>query len=260
MRGEIAHLGSTGNLGGAYHPDMVADPDPLALAADFPSPSRAEWRALVAAVLARSGVAGDPEDALTSITYDGIRIKPLYTADDVEGLDAAGRPGHPPYVRGSTEYGAVVSGWDVRTRPVGTDVATVNRAALQDLQSGASSLWLTVGLGALAVEDIGAALAGVYLDLAPVALDAGPSTFEAAQALLAVAGERGVAAAELRGTLGADPIGLRARTGVAADRDLLPRLTAERVTFGGLRLATVDATVYNDAGASDAQELGIATG
>src|SRR4051812_9450970 len=238
---------------------MPADPDPLALAADFPASSRAEWRALVAAVLARSGVDGDPEDALSSTTYDGIRIQPLYTADDAAGLAPAGRPGHPPYVRGGTEEGAIVAGWDVRTRPVGADVAAVNRAARQDLESGATSLWLTVGPGAVAVADIGAALAGVYLDLAPIALDAGPATFDAAQALLAVAAERGVAAGELRGTLGADPVGWRARTGADAQLDLLPRLAAARSTFGGLRLATVDGTVYTDAGASDAQELGVAT-
>jgi methylmalonyl-CoA mutase len=95
----------------------------LALAADFPAATREEWRDLVAAVLAKSGVAedADPEDALSSTTYDGIRIRPLYTADDAPSLDAAGRPGHPPFVRGATEHGAAATGWDVRTRHADPD-------------------------------------------------------------------------------------------------------------------------------------------
>src|SRR4051812_2464851 len=238
---------------------MPTDPESLALAADFPTPTRAEWRTLVAAVLAKSGVDADPEQALSHTTYDGITIKPLYTAEDAHSLDADGLPGHPPYVRGATEDGATASGWDVRTRHAGPDAAAANRAILQDLETGATSLWLTVGPGGLAVADLPAALGGGYLDLAPIALDAGTETEPAAQALLTVAEQRGVPAAELRGTLGADPIGLRARTGAPADLDVLTRLAGRRAEFGALRLATVDATVFHDAGASDAQELGLGT-
>jgi methylmalonyl-CoA mutase len=59
--------------------------------------------------------------------------------------------------------------------------------------------------------------------------------------------------------LGADPIGTRARTGAVADLDLLTTLVTARGTASGLRIATVDATIYHDAGASDAQEIGIGT-
>ena len=68
------------------------------------------------------------------------------------------------------------------------------------------------------------ALDGVYLDLAPVALDAGADTAAAAAALFALAESRAVPAVELRGTLGADPIGLAARTGTVPDLDLLGEL------------------------------------
>ncbi|MDT4911233.1 MAG: methylmalonyl-CoA mutase [Pseudonocardiales bacterium] len=236
-------------------------PATLALAADFPAPTRDEWRALVAAVLAKSGVAedADPEDALSSTTYDGIRIRPLYTADDAHGVDADGLPGHPPFVRGATERGAAATGWDVRTRHADPDAKRTNTAALADLETGATSLWLVVGAGGLDVADLATVLDRVYLDLAPIALDAGAQSWQAAQALLTVAEQRGVDPAELRGTLGADPIGTRARTGADADVDVLLRLGEQSKAFGTMQLATVDATVYHDAGASDAQELGIAT-
>jgi methylmalonyl-CoA mutase len=241
-------------------PAEPLEPQSLALAADFPTPSRAEWRALVAAVLAKSGVAEDvdPEDALSYTTYDGIRIKPLYTADDAHDLDADGRPGHPPFVRGATPDGATAAGWDVRVRHADPDVARTNKAALNDLESGATSLWLVLGAGGLAESDLEAVLDGVYLDLAPIVLDAGPDTLSAASALLTLSKQRGVDPAELTGSLGADPIGTRARTGAAADLDLLPTIGEQSKAFPNLRLATVDGTVYHEAGASDGQELGIA--
>ncbi|HEV7203987.1 MAG TPA: methylmalonyl-CoA mutase family protein [Jatrophihabitans sp.] len=238
---------------------MPNEPESLALAADFPTPSRDDWRALVSAVLAKSGAGDgvDPEDALSYTTYDGITIKPLYTADDAHGVSADGRPGHAPFVRGATEDGGAATGWDVRTRHADPDPARTNAAVLADLERGATSLWLVVGDGGLAVDDLDAALQGVYLDLAPIVLDAGAHTERAAQALLTLSEQRGVDPAELSGNLGADPIGTRARTGAEADLGLLPTLSAQSTRAPKLRVATVDATVFHDAGASDAQELGL---
>jgi methylmalonyl-CoA mutase len=46
----------------------------LPLAAEFPATSQAEWRKLVEAALK----GGSFEKQLTSQTYDGLRIEPLY--------------------------------------------------------------------------------------------------------------------------------------------------------------------------------------
>ena len=240
---------------------MSGDCEPLALATDFATPTRDEWRALVAAVLARSrmpGGSGDPEEQLSSTTYDGIRIRPLYTSEDAPGVAAAGLPGRPPFVRGRTD-GAAVTGWDVRTRHAAADAAALNAAALADLQTGGTSLWLVVGEGGLPIGGLRSALDGVHLDLAPIALEAGVHTERAAAELLALATERGGHPAELGGTLGADPIGVRARTGADADLDMLRRLTELVAGGSGMHLATVDGTGYHAAGASDGQELGVGT-
>ncbi|MGN6607313.1 MAG: methylmalonyl-CoA mutase family protein, partial [Jatrophihabitans sp.] len=100
---------------------------------------------------------------------------------------------------------------------------------------------------------------GVYLDLARMARAGGADSAAAAAGLFELGGRRGVAAGELRGTFGADPIGLRARTGAAADLGLLLALGEQAREAVDLRLATVDATVYHAAGASDADEIAIAT-
>ena len=235
---------------------MSAPPDPLPLAAEFPPATRDQWIELVTGVLRRSGLPedADPVAALSSTTYDGISVRPLYTAVDVPPT-SAGTPGAAPYLRGATADGPTLTGWDVRQRHADPDPARLRASLLNDLETGATSVWLVLGDAGLPVADLPAALAGVYVDLAPVALDAGGQTAEATAAYLRLVGERGLDPAEIRGSLGADPIGLRARTGAAADLGLLtPRPDHPRV-----RVATVDGTVYHDAGASDATEIAVAT-
>ncbi|MCW2495811.1 methylmalonyl-CoA mutase family protein [Jatrophihabitans sp.] len=233
---------------------------PLELAGEFPAATADEWRALVAGVLRKSGLAedADPIKALSSHTYDGITVAPLYTAADAPGVEI-GVPGAAPFVRGATVDADSATGWDVRTRYVDPTAARVNSTALTDLETGATSLWLTLGAGGLPVTELAAALEGVYIDLAPVALDAGSQTREAATALLALAASRSLEPAELTGSLGADPIGLRARTGADYDATLLADLAAQAGEYANLQLATVDGSVYHDAGAADADEIGIAT-
>ncbi|MGI5157022.1 methylmalonyl-CoA mutase family protein [Microbispora sp. CA-102843] len=225
--------------------DDLGDP-----AAEFPQATREQWRTLAAEVLRKSGWDGSPgeaEAALTSTTYDGVAVAPLYDAAD---LPAAPRTARAP------------GAWDVRQRHADPDPAASREAIHADLENGVTSLWLD--LNAIDPAALPAVLDGVLLDLAPVVLDAGPRTAEAAEHFLRLAG--GVALPG--GNLGADPIGLAARTGEATGSDsagldgavaLARRCAADHP---GLRAITVDALPYHDAGGADAEELGcsIATG
>ncbi|OIJ67310.1 methylmalonyl-CoA mutase family protein [Streptomyces mangrovisoli] len=231
----------------------------LSLAAEFPDATHEQWQSLVEGVLRKSGkeVSGTAaEDALSTTLEDGLRTRPLYTARDA--APDTGFPGFAPFVRGGRAEGGIAGGWDVRQRYA----ALQDGAILTDLENGASSLWLTVGAAGIPVEALGKALEGVYLDLAPVVLDAGADTEAAALELLRIVEERGVAG-QARGNLGADPLGHEARTGEALDFApfaALARRTAEE--YPGLRALTVDALPYHEAGGSAAQELGasLATG
>src|SRR4051812_26966582 len=98
-------------------PDDMTGPEPLRLAADFPVAELQEWQRLALGVLRKAGVADDdtpPEavgELLSTVSYDGLRIAPLYTAADQ--APAAGNPGQTPFVRGSA---AAPRAWDVRQR------------------------------------------------------------------------------------------------------------------------------------------------
>lgn len=237
-------------------------PDELALAAEFDAPQRADWQKLVAGVLQKSGKLpegfdGAPESLLATKTYDGIEIQPLYTADDT--APQSGFPGLAPFVRGTRPEGAVGAGWDVRALHAHSDPAVTNRNVLADLENGVSSLWLRVGGDALPLTALADAFNEVYLDLAPVVLDAGADYEAAATVLLEVLAEKNIPDSEVIGTLGADPISLRARTGTAHDigpaAALAARLAAKHPK---LRAIVADGLPYHEAGGSDAQELGAA--
>ncbi|KOG32481.1 methylmalonyl-CoA mutase family protein [Streptomyces resistomycificus] len=238
----------------------VLPDDGLELAAEFPDVSHEQWQRLVAGVLRKSGkdVEGaQAEQALSTALEDGLRTRPLYTARDC--APEPGFPGFAPFVRASRPEGSTLGGWDVRQRHTTAD----SGGLLADLENGVTSLWLTVGDGGIPVASLGRALDGVHLDLAPVVLDAGPEVEPAAQALLRLYEERGVAKGAARGNLGADPLGHEARTGQAPDvasAARLARLCADQ--YPGLRALTVDALPYHEAGGSAAQELGcsLATG
>ncbi|WP_157245164.1 methylmalonyl-CoA mutase subunit beta [Nonomuraea typhae] len=196
----------------------------MKLAAGYPPTTRDDWHAMAVAVLSRSGL---EFDALTSRTYDGLTLQPLYDAAD---LPAGPRP----------PLGA--RGWDVRQRHAVADP----EAVLADLENGVTSLWLVVGDDGIPAGELPRVLKDVYLDLAPVVLEAGESVSAAAEVLLgpAAAGQGSV-----RGNLGAS-LGAAGPAVVAA---LATRCAREHP---GLRAVVVDATPYHDAGAGDAQELG----
>ncbi|WP_030061782.1 MULTISPECIES: methylmalonyl-CoA mutase subunit beta [Streptomyces] len=248
---------------------MKVPPEGLPLAAEFPAAHREQWQQLVQGVLRKSGAQAEDgvaaEQTLTTTLQDGLHARPLYTAEDT-AVDP-GYPGFPPFVRGGRPQGSAIAGWDVRQRHTDPDGRRTNEAVLADLENGVGSLWLELGGEGLPVDALPEALTGVYLDLAAVALDAGPEFADAAEQLFELYERREVSPGAAAGNLGADPLGLQARTGDTARTDaLLAEATAlaARCAAGypGVRALTVDALPYHEAGASPAQELGcsLATG
>ncbi len=232
---------------------------PLALAAGFPAADRAAWRTAVDKVLARSaGPDADLDEAfartLVHRTDDGVEVQPIYSRADVEPVAAA--PGQAPFHRGRRPEGHRL-GWDVRQRFDHHDPAVTRAEVLADLEGGVSSLWLAVGPGGLAVDDMATALDGVYLDLVAVALDGPADAVVAAAAELArLAGTADVEADRLTGSLGLDPLGAE----VAGGGPWSPAALADRVAAGrrhlpSVRPVVVDGLVPAALGASDGQEL-----
>jgi len=225
----------------------------LALARDFPTAGEADWKALVAEALK-----GAPLSALTSRSYDGIDIAPLYAR-----------------ARGSAVIPGRAAGapWAVAQRIDLPDAAAANAQILDDLNNGANGLVLVfagaVGDYGYALPhgeaDIARALDGVHLDWGiDVALDFGPPSREAARIVVERVKETGLAPGDVKLRFGFDPLGALAVHGALPKpwSDIAPVVAGMIGDLAGQGFkgpfAVADARPVHAAGGSEAQELAFA--
>ncbi|HUH71682.1 MAG TPA: methylmalonyl-CoA mutase small subunit [Mycobacterium sp.] len=224
--------------------------------------ARQRWRAAVAGVLARSTrkeptELGDrPEQLLETSTYEGIAIRALYTA--LDELPEPPLPGEWPYLRGGDALRDVKSGWKVAEAfpAAGAVAEDVNAAVLAALDDGVSALLIRVGESGVAADQLERVLAGVYLSMAPVILDAGADYPAACDAMLAlVAQVESDQRARLSIDLGADPLTAKlSGRGSPAIGQVVA--VAKRVaTDRGVRAITVDGPAFHNLGANATWEL-----
>lgn len=226
---------------------------------------REQWRSAVSAVLAKTtrrelaDLPAEPERLLDSPTYDGFVIRPLYTSLDATA--EAALPGQWPFVRGGDALRDVKSGWKVTEAFPGAETAAeLNGAILLALTEGVSALVLRVGDGGIAVGDVDRALEGVFIDLVPVALDAGADYVAAADALLELLdGFDSDQRSRLSVDLGADPLTAPLSARPAATAADVVALASKLGGFDGhVRAITVDGLAFHDLGASASWELAAA--
>ncbi len=259
-------------------------PATFSLKDDFPPASYEQWRAQV-----EDDLKGVAFEKLITRSYEGIDVQPLYTRDHVGQRDDLGLPGLPPFVRSSSPFGAATTGWDLRQEHAHPDLAVTNRAILDDLSGGVTSLLLRLdsaacfgldpdeaaatelagheGLMVYSVDDFDAALAGIQLDLVPVTLDAGAAFIPAAAMLIGLWRRRGIAPDQARGGFNADPLAVLARDGklpysATKGLSLLGDLVAwTSKNYPHVAAVGVDTTPYHNAGATSAQDIafGLAT-
>lgn len=229
-----------------------------------PVPEFAAWRKGVAGVLAKARrvdvteLPEEPERLLDETTYDGLTVAPLYTRRDE--LPEQPLPGTFPFVRGRDATRDVHRGWFVSAQVSDRGAAAANREILAGLENGIGAIWLGVGERGVPVAELPTALAGLLFELAPLTLNAGAAAAEAADQVFAVLdGYAAPAREDIRVALGVAPLTSRfaglADIGLAEVCALAGRAAGRPET---VRAITVDGTVFHDAGASDAQELGAA--
>ncbi len=238
---------------------MVSDPGVVpVLLAEGVEADVSKWEKATADVLRKSKkLADDAPDSdvwnvLAHETLDGIGVTPLGTPSLTDGLADPGLPGQAPFTRGASAT-RELEGWDIRAWFTDPDVDVTADHVVADIENGVNSLWLAVGEGAVPADALSRILEPVFVDLAPVVLDAPEAPLDAARALDAVLDDKSVEPAP--GTnYGADPIGASVRGVGETD----PSVAVEVVELARARSArgiVVDATAVHDAGASEVQEL-----
>ena len=209
--------------------DDTRQDDPRTLD-DFPRPAFEDGQA--AAV---DSLGGRPFDKLTTPTYEGIPLQPLYRREDTADIAAAGTiPGAPPYLRGSDAAGYLVRPWAIAQELAYGTPAAFNRALRFDLEHGQTVANLLLdrptragkdpdaaqpgeigrgGLSLASVEDVAAALNGVDPAAVPLTIRAGTAALPLLALLVAHMRHTGRPAADLHGCLEDDPLGVLAHEG-----------------------------------------------
>jgi len=217
----------------------------------FPRVTREDWLTRVDAVLKGAPFA----ESLVSATADGIAIEPLY--GETNGPRAWRKDSTP---------------WIVSQRIDLPDPAAANAQGLDDLEHGATGLSLIFhgaasghgfGLNEHDEPAIARALADIRLDCIALRMEPGPHGRRVAEALASLVAKRPVDPERLDLDFGLDPIdALAARGDLAAPwREIAGRVLG---TVGKLRdrnftgpFMRADGRIWHEAGATEAQELGL---
>ena len=204
----------TGAVGGAY-PFPVADsqeqPHP-------PSRSLDDWRAL-----AEQELKGDP-DRLIRQTPEGIPVKPLYTAADLEGLEAVDSlPGFAPFLRGVRATMYANRPWTIRQYAGFSTAEESNAFYRANLAAGQMGLSVAfdlathrgydsdhprvvgdvgkAGVAIDSVEDMKILFDGIPLDKMTVSMTMNGAVLPVLAGYIVAAEEQGVAQDQLGGTI-----------------------------------------------------------
>jgi methylmalonyl-CoA mutase len=225
----------------------------LSLASEFPAAGRREWEERALAALA-----GRSLDSLTHRTYDGIALEAVLPraggAVSLAGLRAG------------------QGGWRAVQRIDMPDVAAANAQAREDVENGAGGLCLvlpgsvTAGRHGVAIGgagDLARLFEGIALDRVAMRLDAGRHGRRMAELLAGLYRSRNIDLGRAGVSFCLDPLAAFALTGEIIGPEALARRMAEtlsHLTEAGHRgdVFAADARVWHGAGASEAQELGLA--
>lgn len=254
---------------------------PLGLRDEFPVPTLDQWHDECVRLLRGASF----EKTMLTSTYEGITLQPIYTRADARALPAADAlPGQAPFVRGTRPLGYRQQPWQVAQELPYPTVAQFNEALRHDLDRGQNAVVVTIdaagrsgldpdqapaelvgagGTSLASLTGLEKALAGVDLAAVPLHVQAGPSAATYAAVLLALARRRGVAASELTGSVGFDPVADLAAAGALpagldAAYDELAMLTQWAAAHApGLSTVTASGHVWHDGGGSAVQELAL---
>jgi methylmalonyl-CoA mutase len=187
--------------------------------ADFPKPSTADWEKL-----ATGELKGASPDTLVWTTPEGIKVKPLYTAADLEGLEhVGGLPGFAPYVRGPRATMYANRPWTIRQYAGFSTAEESNafyRKALEGGQAGLSVAFDLAthrgydsdhprvtgdvgkaGVAIDSVEDMKILFDGIPLSKMSVSMTMNGAVLPVLAAFIVAGEEQGATQAQLSGTI-----------------------------------------------------------
>jgi methylmalonyl-CoA mutase len=193
-------------------------------AAAFAARTLDEWRRL-----AHAELRGKPLDSLERTTPEGIRLKPLYTSEDLAAIEAEGfplegaMPGFPPYLRGPRATMYANRPWTIRQYAGFSTAEESNRFFRDNLAAGQMGLSVAfdlathrgydsdhprvagdvgkAGVAIDSVEDMKILFDGIPLDRMSVSMTMNGAVLPVLADFIVAAEEQGVPQEKLSGTI-----------------------------------------------------------
>ena len=244
---------------------------------EFTPPTDEEWKAACEALLK-----GAPfEKKMFTKTYEGITFDPMYTRKHTEDILPKGvMPGMGDYLRGVDAAGYIGKPWGIAQACDETLPAENNELLRHENDKGATIYHIVLdtasrtgvdarqaeavgdtGTSVTTVEDMHVLLTGLDLAKFPLYVYAGANAVPLLALVAAARRASGEDMAEVRGIVGADPIGALAADGklpASLDAHYDSLAAAARwatVNAPHLRTVFVRSDVYSNGGANDVQEV-----
>src|ERR1041385_2197136 len=187
--------------------------------ADFPTTTPADWEKLAAKELSDK-----PLSSLDWMTPEGIAVKPLYTAADLENLESVGSlPGFPPFTRGPKATMYAGRPWTVRQYAGFSTAAEGNKLYRANLAAGQMGLSVAfdlathrgydsdhprvvgdvgkAGVAIDSVEDMKILFDGIPLDKMSVSMTMNGAVLPVLAGYIVAGEEQGVKPSQLSGTI-----------------------------------------------------------
>ncbi|MDD4159922.1 MAG: methylmalonyl-CoA mutase family protein, partial [Synergistaceae bacterium] len=199
---------------------------------EFTPPTKKEWQDEVLAALK-----GAPfEKRMYTNTYEGIRLNPIYTEEDMAAVtEDKDLPGIPSFRRGAAASGYVAEPWDISQSCTNVLPEEANLSMLNEIKKGSDTFYFELdactrsgrdpdqeffrgdyrGVSVSNLEDADKLLKGMDLSVTPVHIYAGTSVVPLLSLIAAEAraSGRGGSIKEYKGCIGADPLGELAAEG-----------------------------------------------
>ena len=186
---------------------------------EFPKKTQADWQSLAAKDLGANGTLDD----LVWKTPEGLDVKALYTADDLEGLELDSLPGFPPFTRGPRATMYAVKPWTIRQYAGFSTAEESNAFYKANLKAGQMGLSVAfdlathrgydsdhprvvgdvgkAGVAIDSVEDMKILFDGIPLDKMSVSMTMNGAVLPILAGYIVAAEEQGVSQDKLSGTI-----------------------------------------------------------
>ncbi|MBE6181351.1 MAG: methylmalonyl-CoA mutase small subunit [Rikenellaceae bacterium] len=227
------------------------------LFAEFPAVPTEAWEEVITADLKGA----DYERKLVWRTGEGFNVRPYYRAENLEGIKFLGsQAGEFPYVRGTRPHNR----WKVHQTVTVADPAAANAEALDILNKGVDSLGFCIAKEELTAADLDTLLAGISIPAISMSF-CGSKMADVVELMLAKLEKDGVAKEEASIAFSIDPLvkGLSQKGDFCSPNGetcfaRIAELINKTAEWKNIRLVTVNAAIFSNAGSTIVEELAFA--